>query len=331
MKRSLIGLVGVLVACGGSSEPPVEEVTFGDDEVVEGQTDAQKLRALFEAEIDGMRSADADAALASHALDADSFMLGPVARSVMVGGPAVEGAVRQVMSSWQPMEVRTEEHVFEVVGDAAFSAHTVTFDPTGEAPITYHAVQVYAQKPQGWQVAATSWTIAMPQERWVPMAQSGALPDSAPIPARRDAGCETMAADLEQLRIGQMPGSDRVVGSFSLGTQPDEARPLSQEEYDTIKAALDAGTITNTPGPGEVYAQRVGELCFGVVSVVRTGQMDGQELRLPTRAAVVFDTRSDTHRLASFSMVLPEGPPPGAEEPEGDPAATDLEAAPPEG
>ncbi len=324
MKWSLIGLVGVM-ACGSSSTTPVEEVTFGDDEVVEGQTDEQKVRALFDQEIAAMRAADADAALASHALGPDSFMLGPVAAAVLVGGDAVEATVRQVMASWQPMEISVTEHALAVVGDAAYSGHEVTYEPPGSPSITYHAVQLYRSTPAGWRVVATSWTVALPEERWLPLAQANAMPESAPVAARIDPGCETAAADVEGLRNDQLPPTERVVGSFTLGTDPGEAKPFSQEEYDGIAGAIESGVITSAPGAGGVHAQRVGDLCFVVAAVNRTAHLPDQELNLRMRAVSVFDTRSGTHRLGSFSLVLPDGPPEPAE---GAPASD--EAAPAE-
>lgn len=304
MKRTLIFIT--LVACGGSSEAPIEEVTYGDDTVVEGQSDLQKLHELFDAEMSALRNVDAAAMLATHALDADSFMLGPVDVAVMVGGDAVRATVERVLGSAQPTEVNATEHVFEVSNDAAYSAHTVVVGPAATPEATYHAVQVYRKTAEGWRVAASSWTIAVPNERSVQMAASGALPASAPIPERLDEGCETLAQDLGGLRNDVMPPADRLVGSLTMGTAPEEVAPFTQEQYDAIAEAIGSDAVQSAAGPGAVLAQRFGDVCFGVTAMNRTFQHEGNPVTLRLRAFVVSDLRVPTHSIGSFSVVLPQ-------------------------
>lgn len=304
MKRTLIFVT--LVACGGSSEAPIEEVTYGDDTVVEGQTDLQKLHELFDAEIAALRNVDAEGILATHTLDAESFMLGPVDVAVMVGGDAIRATVQRVLGGSEPAEVNATEHAFEVAGDSAYSAHSVAIGPAATPEVTYHAVQVYRNTADGWRVAASSWTIAIPNERSVQMAAAGALPASAPIPERLDEGCETLAQDVAGLRNDVMPPAERLIGSLTMGTAAEEVAPFTQEQYDAVAAAISSEAVESAPGPGAVLAQRVGNLCFGVTAMNRTFEHEGSPVTLRLRAFVVSDVRAPTHAIGSFSVVLPQ-------------------------
>lgn len=303
MKHACI--IVALAACGGSSETPVEEITYGDDTVVEGQTDLEKLQAVFEAQVVALRNADADAFLATHRLDAESFMLGPADVAVMVGGDAVNTTVRRVLGNSEPAEVTVQEHLFELAGDTAYSAHTVAIGPQGNLEATYHAVQIYGRVDDGWKVLASSWTVALPNERAMEMAAGGSFGESVPLPERRDPGCEVLATDLEGLRTDTMPPAERVVGGFTFGTAPEEADPFTQEEYDAIAGAISSGAVQSSAGPGSIHVRKVGDLCIGATNVDRTFQHEGNPATIRLRAFIVSNPAAPLHRVGAFSLVLP--------------------------
>ena len=303
MKRTLMLLA--LVACGGSTETPVEEVTYGDDTVVEGQSDLDKVRAKIAAQVAALQSADPDAFLATQALGADSFMVGPVDVAIMEGAGPLEATVRRVMGGMpSSTQVEVREHRLEVEGDSAYTAHEMVISAEGET-VPYRAVQVWRKTPEGWRVAASAWTIAIPDARTEQMAEADALPQSAPITERIDAGCEGVAANLRSWRDdAQLPPAENAVGGLSFGTAPEEAGEFTQEQYDSIAAAVEAGQARPAAGPGGIRAQRVGALCFVATTIDYTfGPMT-----LPMRAVVVARAAGGVYPVASFSLVLPREP-----------------------
>jgi len=303
-------VVLLAVGCGASSaeapppDPEPIETAETTVEVVPEPTAAERVGTVFEAQMEAIREADSNAFVAAYVDDA--LLVGPVAQAIAPSRQAAQQMATQVMAGLgTPDAIEPTEHRLVVVEDetSAWSFHEVAIT-AGEEQATYRASTVYVRDGEDWRIAAQAWTLPLPNERLMQLAQQETLPE---MPAREADVGEGAEALAERVSTPGAVFEDPPIGAVLVGTASGELRELTAEMVQAIQSSQ-AGDPRMV---GEPYARVAGSGGCSFAQRIHSMGTEEEHVDVPIRSFAFHVRDGDGWRLAHAHMTVPLPQPTG--------------------